>query len=83
MILKILMFVPKFPFPIIGGMEKQSCLLSNELMNQGLEISVLSTIFTKEHKSFELIKFFGHLAKPNLSESRLNCSFFFNTRSNR
>ena len=55
MILKILMFVPKFPFPIIGGMEKQSYLLSNELISQGLEISVLSTIFTKEHKSFELI----------------------------
>ena len=56
MTLKILMFVPKYPFPIIGGMEKQSYLLSSELINHGVSVSVLSTIFSPEQKPFEIYK---------------------------
>jgi glycosyltransferase involved in cell wall biosynthesis len=40
---RVLMFVPKFPYPIIGGLEKQSLVLSKSLASdQGLEVMVLS-----------------------------------------
>lgn len=51
--LKILMIVPKFPFPICGGLEKQSLLLAEYLVKSGVEVTVLSTSFFKSHRFFE------------------------------
>lgn len=49
------MFVPKFPPPTVGGLENQSFLLSKELTNYSIEVDVLSTLFSNEQLSFELL----------------------------
>ena len=36
------MVVPKFPYPIVGGLENQAFLLSKELLKKDVKISVLS-----------------------------------------
>ena len=36
------MFVPQYPYPIVGGLEKQAHELSKALMRQGVNIQVLS-----------------------------------------
>ncbi|MBW3466407.1 glycosyltransferase family 4 protein [Arthrospiribacter ruber] len=51
--LKILFVVPKFPFPIKGGLEKQSLILSKELTRQGLNVTVLSSNFDSKQKELE------------------------------
>jgi len=40
--LRVLMVVPQFPYPVVGGLEKQARLLSEELMRLGCEVCVLS-----------------------------------------
>lgn len=49
------MFVPKFPPPTVGGLENQSYLLSKELLNYSIDVDVLSTLFSNEQLSFELL----------------------------
>lgn len=39
---RVLMVVPQYPYPIVGGLEKQSHVLSKELTEQGVSVQVLS-----------------------------------------
>lgn len=40
--LRILMAVPQYPYPVVGGLEKQAHELSSELVRQGHHVQVLS-----------------------------------------
>lgn len=40
--MRVLMIVPQYPFPVVGGLERQSQLLSAELAQTGVEVHVLS-----------------------------------------
>lgn len=51
--LSVLMFVPHYPFPVVGGLEKQSRELSIALSNAGLNVIVLSFLFEKNQKKIE------------------------------
>ena len=39
---KILMFVPQFPMPVVGGLEKQAFILTQALIKKGIKVQVLS-----------------------------------------
>ena len=43
--MRILMAVPKYPFPVVGGLERQSHELAKALVQRGHAVSVLSTQF--------------------------------------
>ena len=51
--LNILMFVPQFPYPIVGGLEKQAYELSKKLIELGHNIHVLSGKINNENKDIE------------------------------
>lgn len=54
--LRVLMFVPKYPLPVVGGLEKQAFELSNKLKHQfGVEVHVLSTRFDASHMTHDLL----------------------------
>lgn len=40
--IRVLMAVPQYPFPVVGGLEKQAHELARELVRQGLHVQVLS-----------------------------------------
>lgn len=40
--IRVLMAVPQYPFPVVGGLEKQAHELARELVRQGLSVHVLS-----------------------------------------
>ena len=50
--LRVLMVVPQFPYPVVGGLEKQSRLLSEELALQGCTVRVLSGRITPDQPAF-------------------------------
>lgn len=39
---RVLMFVPQYPYPVVGGLEKQAHELSRALISKGMEIQVVS-----------------------------------------
>lgn len=41
----ILMFVPSYPYPVIGGLERQAHEISKNLMSKGISVWALSGIF--------------------------------------
>ncbi len=47
--MRILMAVPKYPFPVVGGLERQSHELAKALVQRGHEVQVLSTQFDAGH----------------------------------
>ncbi|HET9049268.1 MAG TPA: glycosyltransferase family 4 protein [Chiayiivirga sp.] len=49
---RVLMVVPQFPYPVVGGLEKQSRLLSEELVLQGCKVRVLSGRITPDQPAF-------------------------------
>jgi len=50
--IKLLMVVPKYPFPIVGGLEKQSHELSKSLIQNNIDVKVLSgKIFSSQSDS--------------------------------
>jgi glycosyltransferase involved in cell wall biosynthesis len=49
---RVLMVVPQFPYPVVGGLEKQSRLLSEELALQGCKVRVLSGRITPDQPAF-------------------------------
>jgi len=52
--INVLMVLPKFPYPVEGGLERQAFELSNELLrNHDVRVYVLSTRFNSSHKKFE------------------------------
>ena len=61
--LKILMVVAHYPFPIVGGLEKQAHELSKFLVLKQVTVSVLSGKFANSQDSLEWI---------NTQYSRLN-----------
>lgn len=48
------MVVPKYPTPIVGGLEKQAYELSKQLVKQSICVSVLSTKFYEDQKYYEI-----------------------------
>jgi len=52
--IRVLMIVPQYPFPIVGGLEKQARLLSTELVRAGHKVHVLSGKIVPEHPSVAL-----------------------------
>lgn len=50
--LRVLMVVPQFPYPVVGGLEKQARLLSEELIHLGCEVCVLSGRVTSSQPTF-------------------------------
>ena len=53
--LKILMVVAHYPFPIVGGLEKQAHELSKSLILKQITVSVLSGKFANSQDNIELI----------------------------
>jgi glycosyltransferase involved in cell wall biosynthesis len=52
---KVLMVLPDYPFPVVGGLERQAHELCKALLKHGVEVSVISTVFSPEHKRYELV----------------------------
>lgn len=53
--MRILMVVPKYPFPVVGGLERQAHELAKALAQRGHAVSVLSSRFESGQKSVELV----------------------------
>jgi glycosyltransferase involved in cell wall biosynthesis len=53
--LKILMVVAHYPFPVVGGLEKQAHELCKSLVSKQITVSVLSGKFTNSQDNLELI----------------------------
>lgn len=53
--MRVLMVVPQYPFPIIGGLEKQAHELSVELARLGHEVSVLSGKIDRSQPGLEVM----------------------------
>jgi len=53
--LSILMALPKYPYPIVGGLEKQAHELAETLVRQGHEVHVLTSLFDTSQKPRETI----------------------------
>ncbi len=51
----ILMAVPKYPYPIVGGLEKQAHELAKTLVSRGHEIHVVTSLFDASQKAKETI----------------------------
>jgi glycosyltransferase involved in cell wall biosynthesis len=52
--MRILMVVPKYPFPVMGGLERQAHELAKMLFERGHAVHALSTRFDAGQKSVEL-----------------------------
>lgn len=53
---RVLMFVPQYPYPVVGGLERQSHELSKTLVNAfGVEVQVLSGKLFPEQAGFEYV----------------------------
>jgi len=54
---RVLMVVPKYPQPVVGGLEKQAFELSRTLaLNQSVEVSVLSAAFDPSHEKQDTVE---------------------------
>lgn len=53
--LSVLMVVPFYPYPVIGGLERQAHELSKTLLQSGLTVSAISTRFTKHYRDLDLV----------------------------
>ena len=53
---KILMFVPQYPYPVVGGLERQSHELSKALLRQSTQVIVLSGKINGEGPSQEFVE---------------------------
>ena len=49
------MAVPKYPFPVVGGLERQACDLARALVRRGNVVDVLSSCFDPSHKDLEMV----------------------------
>jgi glycosyltransferase involved in cell wall biosynthesis len=52
--MRILMAVPKYPFPVAGGLERQSHALAAALVDRGHEVHALSTRFDRGQRDHEV-----------------------------
>lgn len=53
--LRALMFVPQYPYPIAGGLERQALELSKALLAAGVEVEVVSGKTSPDQERFELV----------------------------
>lgn len=53
---RVLAFVPQYPYPVVGGLERQSHELSKALAGLGLQIRVLSGKITPGQPDFEEVE---------------------------
>lgn len=54
--LSVLMVLPKYPDPVVGGLERQAFELSRKLVKEhGVKVHVLSTRFDALHKSYDVV----------------------------
>jgi glycosyltransferase involved in cell wall biosynthesis len=53
--MRILMVVPKYPFPIAGGLERQAHELATTLLRRGHAIDALSTAFDPEQSTIDVV----------------------------
>ena len=53
--MRILMVVPKYPFPIVGGLERQAYELAKALVRRGNVVEVLSSCFEPSQNDLELV----------------------------
>lgn len=53
---KVLMAVPQYPYPIVGGLERQSHELSKALLKLGVNVTVISGKFSREQNSIESVE---------------------------
>jgi glycosyltransferase involved in cell wall biosynthesis len=54
--IRVLMVVPKYPIPVVGGLERQAFELSRALVQEpSVEVHVLTTRFDSAHKKNELV----------------------------
>lgn len=53
--MRVLMFVPQYPYPVVGGLEKQSHELAKELISQGVEVQVISGKIQPEQADSERV----------------------------
>jgi glycosyltransferase involved in cell wall biosynthesis len=51
--LRILMALPKYPYPIVGGLEKQAHELSKTLVSQGCDVHVITSLFDASQQTIE------------------------------
>jgi len=50
---RVLMVVPQYPFPVVGGLERQAHMLASRLANAGGQILVVSGKITNDHPATE------------------------------
>ncbi len=53
---RVLMVVPQYPYPIVGGLEKQSHELAKALVGLGIEVNVLSGKILRDHPASEVVE---------------------------
>lgn len=53
--MRVLMVVPKYPLPVVGGLERQAHELTKALIKRGHAVIVLSSQFDRSHTDFETI----------------------------
>lgn len=78
---RILMYVPQFPMPIVGGLERQALILSKNLVEKGIDVYVLSGKISgvncySEHNSINIYR----VMWPNNRYFRALTSMFFFTK---
>jgi glycosyltransferase involved in cell wall biosynthesis len=54
-IMRILMVVPKYPFPVMGGLERQAHELAKALVARGHSVHALSSSFDAVHAAFKYL----------------------------
>jgi glycosyltransferase involved in cell wall biosynthesis len=50
------MVLPKYPFPVVGGLERQAHELSKVLLEKGVDVQVLSSKFNPDDAKFEIVE---------------------------
>ncbi|MEO8217774.1 MAG: glycosyltransferase family 4 protein [Acidobacteriota bacterium] len=53
--MRILMAVPKYPFPVAGGLERQAHALAQALVRRGHSVTALSTRFDRSQRTIESV----------------------------
>jgi glycosyltransferase involved in cell wall biosynthesis len=54
--LRILMFVPQYPYPVVGGLEKQAHELSKALTRKSVDVEVISGKITSDQPDKEVVE---------------------------
>jgi glycosyltransferase involved in cell wall biosynthesis len=68
--LRVLMVTPKYPPPVVGGLENQAHELAKALVREGLSLHALSTRFDPSHQSTAVIDGV-HVLRIQWSDGRL------------